>query len=87
MFLPRLCGPLVFAFMVPIGAAGAERLTDEQVKNLIQDIDLGYETWKKDLQKNYWDNAALTSRASRKYLDATYKELKRTLAELDLANN
>jgi putative tricarboxylic transport membrane protein len=43
--------------------------------------------WKKDLEKNYWDNAALTSRASSKYLDTTYQQLKRTLAELALANN
>jgi putative tricarboxylic transport membrane protein len=45
------------------------------------------EEWKKDLELNYWDNAALTSSASAKYLDTTYKELKRTLTELDLANN
>jgi putative tricarboxylic transport membrane protein len=45
------------------------------------------EEWKKDLEKNYWDNAALVSGASAKYLDSTYKELKRTLAELDMATN
>jgi putative tricarboxylic transport membrane protein len=45
------------------------------------------EDWKKDLEKNYWDNAALVSGASAKYLDATYKELRRTLTELDLATN
>ena len=43
--------------------------------------------WKKDLEQNYWDNAALVSRESARYLDATYKELKRTLTELDLASN
>ncbi len=43
------------------------------------------EEWKKDLEQNHWDNAALTSRAAAKYLDGEYKELKRTLTELDLA--
>ena len=42
------------------------------------------EEWKKDLAQNYWDNAALTSRAAAKYLDGEYRELKRTLTELDL---
>ena len=41
--------------------------------------------WKKDLEKNYWDNAALTSSAADKYLKTEYGELKRTLAELELA--
>ncbi len=45
------------------------------------------EEWKKDLEQNYWDNAALVSGPSAKYLDSTYRELKRTLTELDLANN
>ena len=45
------------------------------------------EEWTRDLEQNYWDNAALVSSASAKYLDSTYKELKRTLTELDLANN
>ena len=45
------------------------------------------EEWKKDLEQNYWDNAALTSRAAARYLENEYKELKRTLTELDLATN
>jgi tripartite-type tricarboxylate transporter receptor subunit TctC len=44
------------------------------------------EEWQKDVERNYWDNAAMTSRASAKYLAETYQELKRTLGELDLAN-
>jgi putative tricarboxylic transport membrane protein len=43
------------------------------------------EDWKRDVERNFWDNAALGSRESAKYLDATYRELKRTLGELDLA--
>jgi putative tricarboxylic transport membrane protein len=45
------------------------------------------EEWKKDLEQNYWDNAALVSRESAKYLETTYKELKRALTELDMAGN
>lgn len=40
--------------------------------------------WKRDLEHNYWDNAALTSRESAKYLQGEYRELARALAELDL---
>lgn len=42
------------------------------------------EEWRKDVEKNYWDNAALTSRESAKYLDKTYVELKRALGELGM---
>lgn len=40
--------------------------------------------WKRDLEHNYWDNAALTSKESAKYLDGEYRELRRALAELEL---
>lgn len=43
------------------------------------------EEWKKDVERNYWDNAALTSRESGKYLQAQYDQLKRALIELELA--
>lgn len=43
------------------------------------------EEWKQDVAKNYWDNAALTSAESAKYLNAAYAELRRTLADLELA--
>jgi len=42
------------------------------------------EDWKKNVARNYWDNAALTSRESAKYLNKTYAELKRTLGELGM---
>ena len=61
MPLPRLCAALAVALMAPIGAAGAERLTDEQVKKLIEDIDTAYDTWKKDLEKENLDDAVITS--------------------------
>lgn len=43
------------------------------------------EDWKKDVERNYWDNAAMASRESARYLGDTYRALKRTLSELDLA--
>src|SRR5262249_32292881 len=42
-------------------ASPAERMTDEQVKKLIEDIDDGYETWKQDLEKRNLDDAVITS--------------------------
>ena len=35
---------LAVALVLPMAAAGAERMTDEQVKKLIEDIDAGYRT-------------------------------------------
>lgn len=46
---------------VPARAATTERLTDEQVRLLIDDIDRAYETWKQDLEKRNLDDAVLTS--------------------------
>jgi hypothetical protein len=55
-FLATLC--LVAA---PAGFARAERLTDEQVKRLIEDIDRGFDTWKDDLEKRNLDDAKITT--------------------------
>jgi hypothetical protein len=52
---------LALALTLPAGAAAAERLTDEQVKKLIEDIDEGYKTWKRDLEKQNLDDAVITS--------------------------
>jgi len=57
----RLTIALALALALPVGAAGAERLTDEQVKKLIEDIDEGYKTWKRDLEKQNLDAAVITS--------------------------
>jgi DNA repair exonuclease SbcCD ATPase subunit len=57
----RLCAALAVALVLPVGAAGAERMTDEQVKKLIEDIATGYDTWKKDLEKSNLDDAVITS--------------------------
>lgn len=40
--------------------------------------------WQKQVEQNYWDNAALTSRDAAKYLDGQYGELKKALVELEL---
>src|SRR5262245_56597113 len=55
------CAALALALVAPVGASGAERLTDEQVKKLIEDIDTGYETWKKELERDNRDDAVITS--------------------------
>jgi hypothetical protein len=57
----RLGTALALTLALPLGAAGAERLTDEQVKKLIEDIDAGYRTWKQDLKKQDLDDAVITS--------------------------
>jgi hypothetical protein len=61
MSLQRLNVVLAVALALPAGAAGAERLTDQQVKKLIEDIDEGYKTWKRDLEKQNLDDAVITS--------------------------
>jgi putative tricarboxylic transport membrane protein len=42
------------------------------------------EEWKKDVEQNYWDNAALVSKEAAGYLTREYGELKRALTELEL---
>ena len=41
--------------------ARAERLNDEQVKKLIEDIDEGYKAWKQDLERENLDDAVIRS--------------------------
>jgi putative tricarboxylic transport membrane protein len=43
-----------------------------------------HEEWKTTLEQNHWDNAALTSRESEKYLARTYADLKRALGALGM---
>lgn len=61
MLCQRSWAILAAVLALPLGAAGAERMTDEQVKKLVLDIDGGYETWKKDLEKQNLDDAVITS--------------------------
>lgn len=53
---------------------------DQVMGRLAQDAE-----WKKDLERNGWDNTYMTSRDTGKYLDAQYAGLKSLLAEAGLA--
>src|SRR5262245_43433451 len=57
----RIVALLVVTLALPFAASAAERLTDEQVKKLIEGIDAGYGTWKKELEKSNLDDAVLTT--------------------------
>jgi hypothetical protein len=56
-----LSAALCLVLFAPLTSARAERLTDEQVKTLIEDIDRGFDTWKDDLEKRNLDDAKITS--------------------------
>jgi hypothetical protein len=56
-----LSAALCLVLFAPITSARAERLTDEQVKALIEDIDKGYDIWKDDLEKRNLDDAKITT--------------------------
>ena len=45
------------------GAAAAERLTDQQVKSLIEQVDKSYDRWKDGLEKANMDDAVIKSAA------------------------
>lgn len=59
----RLCVALTLAFSLvfPLCSSADERMTDEQVKALIEDIDGGYKTWKHGLEERNLDDAVITS--------------------------
>ena len=57
----RTLAMLAVALVLPIGAAGAERMTDEQVRKLIEDIDAASRTWSQDLEKSNLDDAVIKS--------------------------
>jgi hypothetical protein len=57
----RILPLLTLAVALPCGVRGAERLNDDQVKKLIEDIDEGYATWKKELERGNLDDAVITS--------------------------
>jgi hypothetical protein len=52
---------LAVTLTLAAGAARADRLNDEQVKKLIEDIDAGYKTWKQDLERENLDDAVIRS--------------------------
>lgn len=57
----RLLTVLAIALAVPAGAARAERLTDEQIRGLLEDLDRAGQTWKKDLEREDVDKQVITS--------------------------
>ncbi len=57
----RLAAFVVLALGLPLGAGAAERMTDEQVKRLVQDIDGGFEVWKQALEKKDLDDVVISS--------------------------
>jgi len=56
----RLWAVLCVLLLSSFGSARAERLTDEQVKKLIEDIDVGYKSWKQSLKDRDIDDLKLT---------------------------
>lgn len=57
----RIAAVVAFVCALPAAAPAAERMTDEQVKKLIEDIDAGYRTWKQDLERENLDDAVIRS--------------------------
>jgi hypothetical protein len=57
----RIAAVLAVVFALASAAPAAERMTDEQVKKLIEDIDAGYRTWKQDLERENLDDAVIRS--------------------------
>jgi hypothetical protein len=62
-----LSAALCLVLFAPLTSARAERLTDEQVKKLIEDIDRGFDTWRNATSttpRSRPPSARSTSRAS-----------------------
>jgi len=59
-----LCKPLIGAFalaLVAQSAVAAERVTDEQVKVIIEDIGKGFEVWKEDIEEHHLEKSTIMS--------------------------
>jgi hypothetical protein len=57
----RVCAFLILTLSLPMAAGAAERMTDEQVKRLIEDIDGGFDSCRQILEKRNLDDATITS--------------------------
>ncbi len=57
----RIAIVLALVLGLPLAGRAAERMTDEQVKKHIQDIDAGFDTWKEALEKKNLDDVVITS--------------------------
>jgi len=67
--------------IAPPGIAPAHVAWWDQVMMRLSTMD----EWKKDLEANGWENAYMSSRDTRSYLDAQYAELKGALADMGFA--
>ena len=70
------------------GVIGPKEITQQQIAfwdNAFRTL-FQQDEWKKDVERNYWDSAALLSKDSAKYLESQYRELRRALVELEMAN-
>jgi putative tricarboxylic transport membrane protein len=69
------------ALLGPRGMSAAQvAYWDDALAKLAQTDD-----WKKDLERNYWENNYMGSQESRKYFDEQYEEWRRVLSDLGLA--
>ena len=58
------CKPLIGAFALAVvaqSAVAAERVTGEQVKVIIEDIEKGFEVWKKDIEEHNLEKSMIMS--------------------------
>ena len=58
------CKPLIGVFALAIVAQSAvatERVTDEQVKVIIEDIEKGFEAWKEDIEEHHLEKSMIMS--------------------------
>lgn len=71
-----------FRLMLAAPGIGAQHVAhwDEVMLKLVQT-----EEWKKDLERNSWEDTYMNSRDTRKYLDAEYAVLKSVLKDVGLA--
>ncbi len=69
------------------GIMGPKGMTPQQVAYWDAAFSKMYrlDAWKQDVARNHWDNAALTSRETARYVDRQYEQLKRALIDLDMA--
>ena len=62
MFCQSLIGALALA-IVAHSAVAAERVTDEQVKVIVEDIEKGFQVWKEDIEENHLEKSVIMSSA------------------------
>lgn len=78
----------VLGFGMPLGAA--ERLNDRMVKQVVENIDRAFKSWKNDLEREKLDTAAITNAAGtvnvKDYLRNLEQDIRRAKDRLDKQN-